>query len=594
MAEQSCNPQTLDFIILETDPEMAVVEDDIRADLEKIGITVNTRKLDQEAYIEAERNGTYNMLFTRTWGAPYDPHSYLTSWEVPSHVEYSAIGGMEKPLTRDLLLDKIANVQEELDLLTRAEKWSEILNDIHQQVIFLPLWGTRTPYVINRRLDNFKPSPDAFAYPLKDVSIVDGSSTVTVSPGSGGSLFTSVGPMNPHQYFPNQIFASGWIYEGLVSYGNDGIIAPALATAWDVEPYKNGQRATFKLRQGVKFHDGSDWNCTVAKLNFDHILSDTVRQRHSWYGTPNKLTSWSCNDDGDFVLETSVPFYPLLQELSYARPLVFASAAAFSEGLDSHPDTHNSCNPGDFGSKWDYLEQNVTCMGLSAPVGTGPFKFVNRTYLAGSNEEVDETVIFAAHKDYWGKVPEIEYLVIKHFESTDEIYRALETGDLDMTLGTGPLTPTQVRNIQFYNSTKFDVVRGEVLQHAVLVMNTNKEPTNDIKVRKAITHAINKAEFINKEFSGLEQPVNQLLPLSAPYCDVDLNPKWNYDIEKALLLNCGDDNADGSISAGAIAGIVIAVLMVLGLGGFIMHMINREKQGKPLFTSEQVEKGEEA
>jgi ABC-type transport system substrate-binding protein len=74
MANQNCNPHTLDFIILETDPEMAVVEDDIRADLEKIGITVNTQKLDQEAYIEAERNGTYNMLFTRTWvSASYPP-----------------------------------------------------------------------------------------------------------------------------------------------------------------------------------------------------------------------------------------------------------------------------------------------------------------------------------------------------------------------------------------------------------------------------------------------------------------------------------------------------------------------------------------
>ena len=502
---------------------------------------------------------------------------------------------MEKPLTREVLLQKINNVQQELDFVARTQQWHEILNDVHQQAMFLPLWGTRIPYVINRRLDNFKPSPDAFTYPLKDVSIVSGSSTVTVSPGSGGARFASVGPMNPHQYFPNEIFASGWIYEGLVSYGNDGIIAPALATDWDVVPYNHGQRATFKLREGVKFHDGSDWNCSVAKLNFDHILSDTVRQRHSWYGTPNKLTDWSCNSDGDFILETSVPFYPLLQELTYVRPLVFASAAAFSEGLDSHPDKHNSCNPGDFGSKWDYLEQNITCMGLKAPIGTGPFKFVNRTYLPGSNDEVDEMVIFASHTEYWGKVPEIEYLKIKYYESTDDVYRALEEGELDMVLGTGPLTSIQVRDIQLYNSTDYDVIRGEVLQNAILVMNTNREPTNDINVRKAIIHGINKAEFIDKEFAGLEQPVNQFLPLSAPYCDVDLNPKWDYDLEKALLLNCGDVNdTNGSISVWAIATIVIALFVVLGLGGFIFHMIDREKKGKPLFSSEQVDKGEEA
>jgi hypothetical protein len=74
-----------------------------------------------------------------------------------------------------------------------------------------------------------------------------------------------------------------------------------------------------------------------------------------------------------------------------------------------------------------------------------------------------------------------------------------------------------------------------------------------------------------------------------------LNPKWDYDLEKALLLNCGDGNdTNGSISVGAIATIVIALFVVLGLGGFIFHMIDREKKGKPLFSSEQVDKGEEA
>ena len=67
MTEKSCTPHELDFIIRDTDPEMAVVEDDIRANLQKIGITVNIHKLDQESYIETELNGSYSMLFTRTW-----------------------------------------------------------------------------------------------------------------------------------------------------------------------------------------------------------------------------------------------------------------------------------------------------------------------------------------------------------------------------------------------------------------------------------------------------------------------------------------------------------------------------------------------
>ena len=81
MTEKSCTPHELDFIILDDDPEMAVVEDDIRVNLQNIGITVNTHKLDKETYIETERNGSYSMLFTRTWVSKVCP-SPLTCFEL--------------------------------------------------------------------------------------------------------------------------------------------------------------------------------------------------------------------------------------------------------------------------------------------------------------------------------------------------------------------------------------------------------------------------------------------------------------------------------------------------------------------------------
>ena len=116
-----------------------------------------------------------------------------------------------------------------------------------------------------------------------------------------------------YQYSPNALWAQDWIYEGLVSYGQDGIIEPALATNWDIESTETGQKATFKLREGVKFHDGEMWNCGAAVLNFNHVLSDTVKQRHQWFGAGQHLKSWTCNGDYELVLETSSPFYPLLQ-----------------------------------------------------------------------------------------------------------------------------------------------------------------------------------------------------------------------------------------------------------------------------------------
>lgn len=66
---KNCRALTVDFVLRDDDPEMAVVEDDIRRDLLKLNINVNTRMLNASDYGEAERNGDFHMLFTRTWGA---------------------------------------------------------------------------------------------------------------------------------------------------------------------------------------------------------------------------------------------------------------------------------------------------------------------------------------------------------------------------------------------------------------------------------------------------------------------------------------------------------------------------------------------
>ena len=186
---ENCKKMTLDFVIRDNNVQMAAVEDDIVRDLAKIGIEVKTRALDAEAYTAAEYSGDYHMMFGKTWGAPYDPHSYLNSWKGAAHAESSALGGLEPPLTKDGLMAMINDAQIQTADSVIAAKWEEVHQAIHSQATFLPLWGTRVPYVLNRRFTGFTPSTQMYTYPIESLRILSGSRNVTVAAGtSGGDL----------------------------------------------------------------------------------------------------------------------------------------------------------------------------------------------------------------------------------------------------------------------------------------------------------------------------------------------------------------------------------------------------------------------
>ena len=160
---------------------------------------------------------------------------------------------------------------------------------------------------------------------------------------------------------------------------------------------------------------------------------------------------------------------------------------------------------------------------------------------------------------------------------------ALDNNDLDAVIGAGVLDPEAVR--EFKGRTDFTVSMSEPLQNRIVVFNTAKAPTDELQNRKVMIHAVDKAAIIQKELAGLDEPVDSLFPKTAPYSDVDLTPKWDYDFEKATLLNCPKPEESYSLPTGAIVAIAVSASAVVALAMFVGYMRYKERLGKPVFKS---------
>jgi len=573
----TCQKHTLDFILLAGDTLTAQIEDDIRADLAKIGITVNTRMLEKADFNTAMQQGDFHLCFTESWGPPYDPHSFATGWFRPNNeAHYPALAGMEPPMTMTTLQQMVTDVLKVENANVRQTKWTAILQEMHQQAISNPMWSRREPAVFNRRLSGYMPGAQRFDYPMHQVNVLSGSTSVTVSPGAQTGLFSSTGPMDPHSYRPNEFFISNWIYEGLVSYTHDGVIVPQLASSWVVIDTSNGgQEYRFTLRSGVKFHDGAVCNCAAVKMTFDHVLQPPLNtlNYHGWYHLALYLTSWDCEGEV-FVARLPEKYYPFLQELSLIRPLRILSPNCYAAGPTSSPMTDNSCP-----TKWDEpinmdeSKSAVRCKSIQCSAGTGPWKYVDMIGTADATQQMR----LSRNDDWWGTQGDITELVVKSYASANDVKAALLGGQLDMVVGTGVLTPEQVREFEQTHSNQFQVVNGPPLMNTIVVMNAAKAPTDDIQLRKVVMHAIDKASIVNQELAGSAMVADSLFPKDAPYCNVDLTPRWDYDFEKATLMNCPaaatasskDDDTDLGLILGLTLGGAAILLIVIGIACFM-------------------------
>ena len=113
-------------------------------DLKKIGVELKIVGEEKQAILERQRTGEFDLQYSLSWGTPYDPQSYLSSWRIPAHGDYQAQVGLER---KEWLDKTITALMIEPNEDTRKNTYKELLAYIHEQGVYVPLSYSRTKAV---------------------------------------------------------------------------------------------------------------------------------------------------------------------------------------------------------------------------------------------------------------------------------------------------------------------------------------------------------------------------------------------------------------------------------------------------------------
>lgn len=319
------------------------------------------------------------------------------------------------------------------------------------------------------------------------------------------------------------------IYEPLVTQDENFELVPVLA-----EEYEQIDDTTweFKLREGVTFHDGSEFNAEVVKANLERVLDPAKASARAFLF--EMVSEVNVIDDYTVQVVTEYPYAPLINNFTHGAGKMISKElidkdyqnALDKAGSDVSLEEYYDLRA-EGGEEHEAVANEISSyvgeLVESEPVGTNYFKFESR-----SPGEVTSVV---RNDDYWGeetaKLDGVDFKVVSEPGSR---LAELESGTSDAILS------TLSSNIERVDSNP-DVTlqRQESVSIDYIGFNTEKEPFNDPKVRQAITHAFDSEAVLEGVYNGSGQPaVAPLAPGVLGYSE-DLEGR-EYDMDKAQQL----------------------------------------------------------
>ncbi len=286
------------------------------------------------------------------------------------------------------------------------------------------------------------------------------------------------------------------VFEGLTRIDRNGVVEPALAESWTISD--DGLTYTFTLHSRVSFHDGSIFDSADVKFSLDRAMAEDSTNAQKGLFEP--IAKVETPDARTVVVTLKRPTGNFLFNLGWGDAVIVAPESAADNKV--------------------------------RPVGTGPFFF--KRWVKGDRVEL------ARNGAYWGTKAELSRVAIKIIPDPAAATAAVMAGDVDAFAN----FPAPEAMAQFEADDRFKVVIGSTEGETILAMNNAREPLDDIRVRRAIAHAIDRKAVIDGAMFGYGTPIgSHFAPHHPAY--VDLTGRYPYDPAQAKVLLAEAGHGDG-------------------------------------------------
>ena len=297
------------------------------------------------------------------------------------------------------------------------------------------------------------------------------------------------------------------MYEGLYQYGKtDAKVSPCLAKDLP-EISDDGLVYTIKLNEGIKFHDGTDFNAEAVKKSIERQLEPNRNSDMPYasfvFGEEeagNGVETVEAVDDYTVKITMRAASAPFVKNLAMAlaSPIVAPSA----------------------------IEAATDGQAITNPVGTGPYKFVDWTKGA--------SVTLVANEDYWGEAPKTKNLVFKIIAEGNTRLTSLMNGECDIISSVDPSSADQV------TSNGFELFSEDGMTINYMAFNTETGKCTDQEVRKAVAQAINVEEMVKSIYGEYATVANSVMPTwMAPYAKDVKQTAYDPEAAKKTLADKG-------------------------------------------------------